>query len=157
MDVPILTCIFFTFNWLTLTSEMHFVKFHPELASYLLSRGKRRYAPPGDEAIMKIHKKLFSGIPFNFTLFVISPKLRSPSRRTSPWGPKARNEPRTDALVVLVCGLSESTSRWTKTTKNLILKFWICNQKNMGFHLILKIYYFRLRSGRWECDRQKGL
>ena len=23
---------------------------------------------------MKIHKKLFSGIPFNFTLFVISPK-----------------------------------------------------------------------------------
>ena len=23
---------------------------------------------PGDEAIMKIHKKLFSGIPFNFTL-----------------------------------------------------------------------------------------
>ena len=25
---------------------------------------------------MKIHKKLFSGIPFNFTLFVISPKLQ---------------------------------------------------------------------------------
>ena len=24
---------------------------------------------------MKIHKKLFSGIPFNFTYFVISPKL----------------------------------------------------------------------------------
>ena len=33
----------------------------------------------------------------------------SPSRRTSPWGPKARNE----LLVVLVCGLSKSTSRWT--------------------------------------------
>ena len=30
----------------------------------------------GDEAIMKIHKKLFSGIPINFTLFVISPKLQ---------------------------------------------------------------------------------
>ena len=28
----------------------------------------------GDEAITKIHKKLFSGIPINFTLFVISPK-----------------------------------------------------------------------------------
>ena len=25
---------------------------------------------PGDEAIMKIHTKLFSGIPFNFTLFL---------------------------------------------------------------------------------------
>ena len=47
---------------------------------------------------MKIHKKLFSGIPFNFTLFVISPK----------------------------------------TTNNLKLKFWICNQKNIGFHLISK-------------------
>ena len=30
----------------------------------------------GDEAVMKIHKKLFSGIPFNFTLFVMSPKLQ---------------------------------------------------------------------------------
>ena len=47
---------------------------------------------------MKIHKKLFSGIPINFTFF---------------------------------CHIS-------KTTKNLKLKFWICNQKNMGFHLISK-------------------
>ena len=45
--MPILTCIHFTFNWLTLTSEMHFVKFHPEVASCLLSRGKRKYAPLG--------------------------------------------------------------------------------------------------------------
>ena len=41
VDMPILTCIFFTSNWLTLTSEMHFVKFHPEVASCFLSRGKR--------------------------------------------------------------------------------------------------------------------
>ena len=54
---------------LTLTSEMHFVKFHPEVASCLLSRGKRKLCTPGEEAIMKIHKKLFSGIPINFTLF----------------------------------------------------------------------------------------
>ena len=40
---------------------MHFVKFHPEVASCLLSRGKRKYAPPGDEANMKVHKKLVSG------------------------------------------------------------------------------------------------
>ena len=45
--MPILTCTFFIFNWLTLTSEMHFVKFHPEVASSLLSRGKRKYAPLG--------------------------------------------------------------------------------------------------------------
>ena len=81
VDIPILTCTFFTFNWLTLTPEMHFVKFHPKVVSCLLSRGKRKYAPLGDEAIMKIHKKLFSGIPINFTFFVISPKLK----RTWSW------------------------------------------------------------------------
>ena len=31
---------------------------------------------PRDEAVMKIHKKLFSGIPINFTIFGISPKLQ---------------------------------------------------------------------------------
>ena len=59
---------------------MHFVKFHPQESSCLLSRGKRKYAPlgtgPGDEAVMKIHKKLFSGIPFNFAFCVVSPKLQ---------------------------------------------------------------------------------
>ena len=43
--MPILTCTFFTFNWLTLASEMNFMKFHPEVASCLLSRGKRKYVP----------------------------------------------------------------------------------------------------------------
>ena len=49
VDMPILTCIFFTFNWPwpTLTSEIHFAKFHPQVASCLLSRGKRKYAPLG--------------------------------------------------------------------------------------------------------------
>ena len=37
---------------------------------------QKKVCTPGDEAIMKIHKKLFSGIPINFTLFVISPKLQ---------------------------------------------------------------------------------
>ena len=41
---------------------MHFVTFHPEVDFCLLSRGKIKYAPPGDEAIMKIHKIFFSGI-----------------------------------------------------------------------------------------------
>ena len=59
VDVPILTCIFFTFNWLTLTSEMHFVKFHPEVASCLLSRGKRKYAPLGMRLLWKYIRNYF--------------------------------------------------------------------------------------------------
>ena len=59
VDMPILTCIFFTFNWLTLTSEKHFVKFHPEVASYLLSRGKRKYAPLGMRLLWKYIRNYF--------------------------------------------------------------------------------------------------
>ena len=47
---------------------MQFVKFHPEVASCLPSRGN--LCTPGDEDIMKIHMKLFSGIPFNFALLL---------------------------------------------------------------------------------------
>ena len=57
--MPILTCIFFTFNWLTLTSEMHFVKFHPEVASCLLPRGKRKYAPLGMRPLWKYIRNYF--------------------------------------------------------------------------------------------------
>ena len=39
--------LFSPLNWLTQTSEMYFVKFHREVASCLLSRGKRKYAPRG--------------------------------------------------------------------------------------------------------------
>ena len=35
------------FNWLTLTSEMYFVRSHPEVTSCLLSRGKTKYATLG--------------------------------------------------------------------------------------------------------------
>ena len=59
VDVPILTCIFFTFNWLTLTSEMCFVKFHPEVASCLLSRGKRKYVLLGMRLIWKYIRNYF--------------------------------------------------------------------------------------------------
>ena len=44
--------------------------------SFLFTLQRQKVCTPGDEAIMKIHKKLFSGIPFNFTLFVISAKLQ---------------------------------------------------------------------------------
>ena len=59
VDMLTLTCIFFTFNWLTLTSEMHFVKFHPEIASCLLSRGKRKYAPLGMRLLWKYIRNYF--------------------------------------------------------------------------------------------------
>ena len=59
VDVPILTCIFFTCNWLTLTSEMHYVKFHPEKASCLVSRGKRKYAPLGMRLLWKYKRNYF--------------------------------------------------------------------------------------------------
>ena len=59
VDMPILTCICFTFNWLTLTFEMHFVRFHPEVASYLLSRGKRKYAPLGMRLLWKYIRNYF--------------------------------------------------------------------------------------------------
>ena len=49
----------FHFNWLTLTSEMHFVKFHPEVASCFLSRGKRMYAPLGMRLIWKYIRNYF--------------------------------------------------------------------------------------------------
>ena len=49
----------FTFNWLTLTSEMHFVKFHPEVSSCLLSRGKRKYAPLGMRLLWKYIRNYF--------------------------------------------------------------------------------------------------
>ena len=56
-----------TFNWLTLTSEIHLVKFIPEVASCLLSRGKRKYAPLGMRLLWKHIRNYFSGIPMNFT------------------------------------------------------------------------------------------
>ena len=68
VDMPIfsiLTCIFFTFNWLTLTSEI-ICEVSP-WGSFLFSlQWQNKICTPGDEAIMKIHRKLFSGIPFNF-------------------------------------------------------------------------------------------
>ena len=59
VDRPILTCIFFTFNWLSLTYEIHFVKFNPEVASCLLSRGKRKYASLGMRLLWKYIRNYF--------------------------------------------------------------------------------------------------
>ena len=68
--MPILTYIFFTFNWLTLTSEMYFVKFHPEVASCLLSRGKRKYAPLGMRLLWKYIRNYF--LVYQLTLHFLS-------------------------------------------------------------------------------------
>ena len=68
--MPILTCIFFTFNWLTLTSEMHFGKFHPEVASCLVSRDKRKYAPLGMRLLWKCIRNYF--LVYQLTLQFLS-------------------------------------------------------------------------------------
>ena len=70
VDMPILTCIFFTSNWLTFTSEIHFVKFHPEVASYLLSRGKRKYASLGMRLLWKYIRNYF--LVYELTLHFLS-------------------------------------------------------------------------------------
>ena len=45
VDLPILPCVFFTLIWLTLTSEMHFVRFHtPEV---------KEVCTPRNEVMMK--------------------------------------------------------------------------------------------------------
>ena len=49
---------------------MHFVKFHPEVASCLLSRGKTKNAPLGMRLLGKYCQKIFSGIPINFTFLL---------------------------------------------------------------------------------------
>ena len=53
---------------MTLNFEMHFVKFHPEVALVYSPEAKENMHP-WDGAIMNIHKKLFSRIPINFTHF----------------------------------------------------------------------------------------
>ena len=40
---------------------------------------------------------------------------------------------------------------------NLKLEFWGYNEKNMGFHLTPKKYYFWFSPEWWECDRHKDL
>ena len=71
--MSILTCIFSLLIELTLTSEMHFVKFHPEVGFCLLSRGKRKNATLGMRLLWKYIrlKKKFcvSKLPPAFVLF----------------------------------------------------------------------------------------
>ena len=66
--------------------KFHFVKFHPEVASCLLSRGKRKYAPLGMRLLWKYIRNYF-----------------------------------------LVYQWPSHFCHISKTTKNLKLKFWICN------------------------------
>ena len=55
----------------TLTSEMHFVKFHPEVASCLLSRVKRKYAPLGLRLLWKyINYFLVNHLTSHFLLYL---------------------------------------------------------------------------------------
>ena len=117
--LPILSCIFFTFNWLTLTSEMHFVKFHPEVASCLLSRGKNKYAPLGMRLLWKIWKYI-------------------------------RN-------YFLVYQLISHFLSYLQNYKEFKAKILDLQPEKYGLSFDIKMYYFRLSPGGWECDRHKGL
>ena len=62
-EVGILKCVVLTFNWLTFTSKMYFVKFHPSCHS---PEEKERIHPWKLGCYENTFKKLFSGIPLNF-------------------------------------------------------------------------------------------
>ena len=59
----IVPCVFLSFNWLTLTFEMYFVRFHHEAASSM---------QPWDETM--IHKKLFIGKSLYVQFFLLTSK-----------------------------------------------------------------------------------
>ena len=51
----------FHFKFIDLDPEMHFVKLHAEVQSFLFTlHRQKKVCTPGNEAIMKIHEKLFS-------------------------------------------------------------------------------------------------
>ena len=76
VDVHILPCVFFTFNWLTLIPEMHFFEVSPWYSFLFTLQRQKKSMQPGDEAMMKIHKKLFIGIPLNVTFSSYLQKLQ---------------------------------------------------------------------------------
>ena len=67
--MPILTCVFFALNWLTLTPKTHFVQFYLIFSSYFLSWGQKYVCDTGDEAVMKKHKKIKTGIYWKSIFF----------------------------------------------------------------------------------------
>ena len=153
VDMSILTCIFFTFNWLTLTSEMHFVKFHPVVASCLLSRGKRKYAPLGMRLLWKYIRNYF------LVYQLISPFLVY-----------LQNYKEFEAEILDLqsekYGLSfdikkYTTSGWALGDENVIdIRAFKSSSK-----FTVKSQLFQKKPGKdypsfqagWECDRHKGL
>ena len=55
--VPILTCVFYTLNWLTLTPETHFAQFYLKVSFYFLSWAKNKYVTLGMRLLWKYIRK----------------------------------------------------------------------------------------------------
>ena len=55
--VPIVTCAFYTRNWLTLTPKTHFAQFYLKLNFYFLSCGKNMYLKLGMRLLWKYIRK----------------------------------------------------------------------------------------------------
>ena len=78
--VPILTCVFSTLNWLTLTPKVHFAQFYlkaNEVTLYFLSWGKNKYVTLGMRLLWKYKKKkkIKIGIPETNTFSAITFKV----------------------------------------------------------------------------------
>ena len=55
--VPILTCVVYTLNWLTLTPKTHFAQFYLKITFYFLSWGKNKYVTLGMRLLWKYIRK----------------------------------------------------------------------------------------------------
>ena len=76
VDMPILNYYIFHFLLIDLDRWNTFCEVSTGGSFLFTLQRQKNVCTPGDEAIIKIHEKLFSGIPINFTFFVIFPKLQ---------------------------------------------------------------------------------
>ena len=175
--MPILTCIYFTFNWVNLTSEMHFVKFHPEVASSLLSEVKESMHPWG----WGYYENTW--IIFWYTIRAVD-KLTVPGGQSKNISSTLPHFPKYFAYFSSICleffphfgppggRLAHPGRPWLCHCIPFyftlfvifpkLLRIWSWNfgfaiRKIWGFIWYQKIYYFRLIPGGWECDWHKGL
>ena len=114
-----------------------------EFLLFTLQRQKK-VCTPGDEAIMKIHKKLFSGIPINFTFFVISPKLH----RICSWNFRFA----TRKIWAFIWYHKSTTSGWALGDENVI---GVRSFKSAEEHLLLfgTIWWNHCLFWIWPCGR----
>ena len=73
--MPILACAISALNWLTLTPKIHFANFFPQVDFLFSLMGQKQTCDTGDEAEMKVHKKIKIGIQEIGTFSAITYKV----------------------------------------------------------------------------------